>query len=349
MKRLLLVSDTWSPDVNGVVRTMKEMVRHARRRGLEVRILHPGHFQTVPCPTDGSIRLSTFPTRRLADTAERFRPHAIHIATEGPLGVAMRRYCMQRSMPFTTSYCTQFPKYLEERLCIPEEITWKGAHWFHRAATRVFVSTTALEEELQDRGILGTVLVPRGVDRNHFHPDAARDTSLLPPELLGLPRPWFLTVGRVSPEKNVEGFLRLSLPGSKIVVGDGLDLARLKRNFPRASFLGTQTGETLAALYASADVFVFPSRTDTFGLVMLEALASGTPVAATPSQAPKAVLRGCHGARLDEDLGRACLLAQHLPQQACLEHARKFSWEEVGERFLAGLAWTGSPLPRAIA
>jgi len=338
MKRLLLVTDAWKPQVNGVARTMEEMRRYALSQGVRVRVVHPGRFHTIPCPTEASLRLSTFPFRRLQTYFDRFQPDAVHLATEGPLGLAARRLCLHRRQPFTTSFCTHFPEYLHQRVGIPSDWTWRGVHWFHRPATTVFAATPQLQQELEHRSFGKVALVSRGVDTEQFHPQAAQDLAManLP---TNLPRPWFLSVGRIAQEKNLEAFLALNLPGSKLVVGDGPALPHLQQRYPHAHYLGTRSGAALAALYAAADVFVFPSLTDTFGLVMLEALASGTPVAAFPHQAPQAVLSGGRCAQMNVDLGKACLHALHMQPSACLRHAKKFTWERVGELFLKNLDW----------
>lgn len=338
MNRLLLVTDAWSPQVNGVARTMQEMRRHAIQQGIHVRVLHPGRFHTFPCPTEASLRLSSFPYRRMLAHFERFRPDAVHLATEGPLGLSARRICLQKEKGFTTSFCTHFPEYLRERVGIPATWTWKGVHWFHRQASRVFAATKPLQRELERQNFPNVALVPRGVDTSQFHPEAARNIQQagLPGSL---PRPWFLSVGRVAQEKNLEAFLALDLPGSKLIVGDGPERHRLQGKYPQAHFLGPRHGNALAALYAASDVFAFPSLTDTFGLVMLEALASGTPVAAFPHQAPKAVLEGGNCAQMNVDLRKACLHALHMQAENCLAHAQTMTWERVGEMFLRNLDW----------
>lgn len=344
MKRLLLVSDAWFPQVSGVSRTMQELARHARARGVHVRVVHPGRFLTVPCPTEATLRLSAFPYPKMAAILDRFQPHAVHLATEGPLGLAARQACQRRGMPFTASYCTDFPAYLNRRLRIPTEWTYASVRWFHKAAARTFVATPRVRRELMAQGFERLELVPRGVDREAFFPGGP-----VPAELAGLPRPWFLNVGRVAAEKNLEAFLALDLPGTKLVVGDGPERERLAARHPQAVFLGTRRGEELRRTYAAADVFVFPSVTDTFGLVMLEALACGTPVATFRSDAPLEVIGDDPAGVLREDLREACLGALEVDEATCLRHAARFDWPAVGDRFLDLLAWTAHDDPRAIA
>lgn len=329
--RILLVTDAWLPQVNGVVRTLSTLVEHAEALGHQVLVVHPGGFRTVPCPTYPSIRLSAFPGPGLAAMLDCFDPDAVHVATEGPLGAAARQLCLRRGIPFTTAFCTRFPEYLYSRLRLPTRLGYLGVRWFHRAAERTMVATRSLREELAGHGIARTALVPRGVDTRLFRPrgKAALDH---------LPRPVFLTVGRVAVEKNLEAFLDLELPGSKVVVGDGPARAALERKYPDARFLGARHGEELAGLYSAADCFVFPSRTDTFGLVMLESLACGVPVAAFPVPGPLDVLGDAAAGVLDEDLRAAALRALEIPAAACVEHARGFRWEQVTRAFLAALA-----------
>jgi glycosyltransferase involved in cell wall biosynthesis len=254
------------------------------------------------------------------------RPDSIHIATEGPIGLSVRRYCRQRKLPFTTSFHTRFPEYISARLPIPESWIWAALRWFHGASRAVMAATPALATELRMRGFRNVVLWPRGVDTMQFHPRAGAD--------LGLPHPVFLCVGRVAVEKNLEAFLGLDLPGTKVVVGDGPALTALARKYPRAVFLGAQQGEQLAETYAAADVFVFPSKTDTFGLVLLEALASGLPVAAFPVTGPRDVIGAAPVGALNDDLRLACLSALAISPQACLAFAAGHTWEASARAFV---------------
>lgn len=328
--KILVATDAWHPQVNGVVRTLGHVAREARALGAELEFLAPSEFWTLPMPSYPEIRLALPAPGDVERRLDRVRPEAIHIATEGPLGHAMRRLCMRRGLPFTTSLHTRFPEYLAERLPVPErwtcEVTWNWLRRFHSAGAAVLAATPTLGSELAGRGFRNVKLWPRGVDAELFRPRRSG--------ALNLPRPVFLTVGRVAVEKNLEAFLKLDLPGSKVVVGDGPARASLSRQFPEAAFLGAREGEALAALYAAADVFVFPSRTDTFGLVLLEALASGVPVAAFPATAPRDVIGEAPVGVLDEDLRRACLEAMELSRYDCRDFALTMTWEKSARIFI---------------
>ena len=332
--KILVVTDAWHPQVNGVVRTLGHMAREARALGTEIEFLAPGEFFTLPMPSYPEIRLALPPPGAVERRLDSVKPDAIHIATEGPLGHAMRRVCIKRSLPFTTSLHTRFPDYLADRLPLParwtQNLTWAWLRRFHAPGAAVLAATPTLAKELECRGFKNVKLWPRGVDAQLFRP---REASAL-----DLPRPIFLTVGRLAVEKNVEAFLALDLPGSKLVVGDGPARASLARAFPDAVFVGAKQGEALAELYASADVFVFPSRTDTFGLVLLEALASGVPVAAYPAAAPCDVIGSAPVGVLDEDLQRACLEALECSRDECREFALGMTWEESARIFLDHVA-----------
>lgn len=332
--KILVVTDAWHPQVNGVVRTLGHMAREARELGTEIEFLTPGEFVTLPLPSYPEIRLALPPPGAVARRLERLKPDAIHIATEGPLGHAMRRLCIRRGLPFTTSLHTRFPDYLADRLPLParwtRELTWAWLRRFHAPGAAVLAATPTLVNELESRGFKNVKLWPRGVDAQLFHP---RDD--VPIEL---PRPLFLTVGRLAVEKNVEAFLSLDLPGSKLVVGDGPARAQLERDYPHAVFVGAKQGEALAGYYAAADVFVFPSRTDTFGLVLLEALASGVPVAAYPAAAPRDVIGSAPVGVLDENLRRACLEALKCSRKECRAYALKMTWQASACIFLDHVA-----------
>jgi len=332
--KILVVTDAWHPQVNGVVRTLSHVAREAYGLGSEIEFLAPSEFRTLPMPSYPEIRLALPPPRAVARRLDEFRPDAIHIATEGPLGHAMRRLCIKRGLPFTTSFHTRFPDYLAERLPLPErwtrEATWGWLRWFHVPGAAVLAATPTLAEELISRGFKNVKIWPRGVDAQLFRPRART--------ALDLPRPIFLTVGRLAVEKNVEAFLELDLPGTKLVVGDGPARSSLARQYPQAAFLGARQGEALAELYSAADVFVFPSRTDTFGLVLLEALASGVPVAAFPAAAPRDVIGSAPVGVLDEDLQRACLEALECSREECRAFALKMTWEESARIFLDHVA-----------
>jgi 1,2-diacylglycerol 3-alpha-glucosyltransferase/glucuronosyltransferase len=339
--KILVVTDAWHPQVNGVVRTLGHVAREARALGVEIEFLAPGEFWTLPMPSYPEIRLALPGPGDVERKLDRLRPDAIHIATEGPLGHAVRRVCIRRGLPFTTSLHTRFPDYLAERLPVPErwtcDVTWGFLRRFHKAGAAVLAATPTLGAELTSRGFKNVKLWPRGVDADLFKPRAV---------MLDLPRPIFLTVGRVAVEKNLEAFLKLDLPGTKLVVGEGPARAHLAKAYPDAVFLGPRHGEALAEIYAAADVFVFPSRTDTFGLVLLEALASGVPVAGFPAAAPRDVIGEAPVGVLDEDLRRACLEALECSPADCRDFALRMTWQESARIFLQHVsegarAWRG--------
>ncbi|NCP19496.1 MAG: glycosyltransferase family 1 protein [Erythrobacter sp.] len=330
-KSIAIVSDAWHPQMNGVVRTLTTTCELLRASGHRVDVISPDQYPSVPCPTYPEIRLAlTLPGtvgRRLSD----LQPDAVHIATEGPLGLSARRYCMAKSVPFTTAYHTQFPDYVSRRTYLPPETFWPYIRWFHRPAQRVMVATESIREELREQGLTRLHHWGRGVDLSLFRPDAG-DCS----DYEGLARPIQLYVGRVAVEKNIEAFLKTDQPGTKVVVGDGPALSDLKARYPDAVFLGKRGGDDLARCYAGADVFVFPSKTDTFGLVMIEALACGTPVAAYPVPGPRDILTPEAGA-MREDLNQAIAAALTLDREACAAFGRQFSWQAATVQFLAGL------------
>jgi glycosyltransferase involved in cell wall biosynthesis len=324
--RILVATDAWHPQVNGVVRTLTMMAEAASAFGVEVSFLTPLSFRTVAMPSYPDLRLALPGATKIAALIEQARPDSIHIATEGPIGLSVRRYCRRHKLPFTSSLHTRFPEYISARLPIPESWIWAALRWFHGASQAVMAATPALATELRMRGFRNVVLWPRGVDTTQFHPRAGAD--------LGLPRPVFLCVGRVAVEKNLGAFLDLDLPGTKVIVGDGPALPALARKYPQAVFVGAQQGEQLAKTYAAADVFVFPSKTDTFGLVLLEALASGLPVAAFPVTGPRDVIGAAPVGALNDDLRLACLSALAISPQACLAFAAGHSWEASARAFV---------------
>lgn len=336
-KRIALVSDAWRPQVNGVVRTLSSTCEALRQRGHVIDIVSPDQFRSVPCPTYGEIRLAIAAPGAVARRIGDFAPDAVHIATEGPLGLAARRHCLRRGISFTTAYHTQFPDYLATRTGLSPDVFWRYIRWFHRPSQRIMVSTQSIRAQLRAHGLVRLHHWSRGVDLDCFTPDAPP-----PPLFADLPRPIQLYVGRVAVEKNVEAFLENDYPGSRVVVGDGPALEELRSRFPGAHFLGRRSGRALAGCYAGADVFVFPSRTDTFGLVMIEALACGTPVAAFPVPGPADIVTGSVGA-LAEDLDRAIAAALFCDRGACVEHGRGFNWDAATDQFLAGLALVGAP------
>ena len=342
LRRILIVSDAWHPQLNGVVRTLAMLAAELRALGREVEVIGPDRFCTLACPTYPEIRLALLPARRLARLIELFAPDALHIATEGPLGQAARRWALARGVGFTSSFHTRFPEYLALRLAVPLALTYRWMRRFHGVAAATLVATASLQAELARRGFRNLAPWSRGVDLALFR-DAASFAPADDP-WAGLARPVFLSVGRVSVEKNLPAFLSLDLPGTKVVVGDGPALPALRRRFPDVLFTGARHGTELARAYAAADVFVFPSRTDTFGLVLLESLACGTPVAAFPVTGPRDVLVPQAGV-LDEDLRVAALRALPLDRSACRAHAERFSWRSCAERLLETLV----PISRADA
>jgi glycosyltransferase involved in cell wall biosynthesis len=324
--KVLVATDAWHPQVNGVVRTLGSLARAARGLGVAIEFLSPDGFPTFQLPTYPGLRLALPSRRGIARRIETAEPDAIHIATEGPIGFAVRAYCRRNGRPFTTSYTTRFPEYISARSPVPASWVYAVLRWFHAGATVTMVATPSLMSELLQRGFAHLGMWTRGVDVELFHPDRAIE--------LPFPRPIFMTVGRVAVETNLDAFLSLDLPGSKVVIGAGPEEARLKRDFPDAKFLGPLENGTLAAHLAAADVFVFPSRTDTFGIVQLEALASGVPIAAFPVTGPKDVVGNNPIGVLDEDLGRACIEALTLPREACRQFALACSWENSARQFL---------------
>jgi glycosyltransferase involved in cell wall biosynthesis len=327
--RILVATDAWHPQVNGVVRTLTNMAEAARAFGVEISFLTPQSFRTFAMPSYPDLRLALPYQAKIARLIAEAGPDSIHIATEGPIGLLVRRYCRKNQLPFTTSFHTRFPEYISARLPIPEAWIWTALRAFHGPSQAVMAATPALAGELRARGFRNVVLWPRGVDASQFHPRAAD---------LGLPRPVFLCVGRVAVEKNLEAFLELDLPGTKVIVGDGPARAALTRKYPQAVFLGARQSEELGQAYAAADVFVFPSKTDTFGLVLLEALASGLPVAAFPVTGPRDVIGNEPVGALNEDLRLACLAAVTISPQACLGFAARHTWEASARAFVENIA-----------
>ena len=299
-------------------------------------LVTPDRFRSIPCPSYPEIRLAIKPGRKVAQLIAEAQPCAVHIATEGPLGWAARRYCLKQNVPFTTAYHTRFPEYIKARWRVPLPVSYAVMRRFHKQSQRIMVATQNIEDELAKRGFHNIARWSRGVDTNLYRP---RPEAKLPDGPFGAaPRPIHLYVGRVAVEKNVEAFLSLDLPGSKAVVGDGPQVDELKRRFPNVIFTGVKTGEDLANHYAAADIFVFPSRTDTFGLVLLEALASGLPVAAYPVPGPLDVIGTTGPGVLDEDLGKAALQAISIPADLCRAHALRFSWQASTQQFVDNLA-----------
>ena len=328
-ERVLIVSDAWVPQVNGVVRTLSMTSAELRRMGHTVDVIGPDRFRTLPCPTYPEIRLSLLPGRRLARMIESYMPCCLHIATEGPLGIAARRWARRRGHHFTTAFHTRFPDYLKARTGIPTALSYAWLRRFHAPSAGMMVATPSLRSELAGRGFHNLRAWSRGVDLEAFKPE--------PREAWDLPRPIFLYVGRVAVEKNIKAFLDLDLPGSKVVVGGGPQLAALRREYPGITFTGPRHGPELARAYAGGDVFVFPSRTDTFGLVLIEALACGTPVAAYPVTGPIDIITDPRVGAVNEDLRLAALAALNADRAACRAHAERFSWRSSAEAFLGNL------------
>jgi glycosyltransferase involved in cell wall biosynthesis len=332
--KVLIVTDAWSPQVNGVVRTLEILGQDLADLGHEVRYVTPEKRLTFPLPTYNEIRLSLFTQWSLEQEIAEFAPDAIHIATEGTLGMATRSICLKYAIPFTTSFHTRFPEYIHARFpMVKADRVYRLLRWFHAPATAMMVATPSLRTELEARGFKNLRLWSRGVDTARFRP--------IPGAEFPFPRPVWLYVGRIAVEKNIEAFLALDLPGTKVVIGEGPARGGLEKRYPKVKFLGPKTGEDLAHAYAASDVFVFPSLTDTFGLVVLEALSCGTPVAAFPVQGPRDVVGDAPVAAMDEDLGTACRRALAIPRAAAREFALAHSWRSCTEQFLANLAVEG--------
>jgi len=325
----MIVTDAWTPQTNGVVRTLSQTIAWLGRFGHEVRTLTPSDFRSIACPTYPEIRLSLFPFKGVERSILEFAPQALHIATEGPLGLSARRFCVRWGLRFTTSYHTQFPQYLRARFPIPVETSYRILRRFHGAATRCMVSTSSLRDELSAHGFKNLASWQRGVDTEIFKPGRK--------DFLDLPRPIAAYVGRVAVEKNIGAFLGMPWPGSKIVIGDGPERARLEEQFPDATFAGYRFGEDLANTLAAADIMVFPSRTDTFGLVNLESMACGVPVAAYPVTGPIDIIEDGVTGALDEDLAKAAWRALKVDPKACRERALRSGWDVSTRQFESNL------------
>jgi glycosyltransferase involved in cell wall biosynthesis len=323
--RILIATDAWRPQVNGVVSTLEGMTQVAGEFGAKFEFLTPQGMWTAPLPTYPEIRLAIPSAGRIGRRIEEVAPDHIHIATEGPIGWLTRRYCLKSKRIFTTSYHTRFPEYVSARIGVPEWLTYAWLRSFHAPSATVMAPTATIVADLVRRGFPRVRLWTRGVNHALYRPRPKRS--------LDLPRPVFLSVGRVAVEKNLEALLDLDLPGSTVIVGDGPARRRLERRYPHAHFLGAKNGEALADVYASADVFVFPSRTDTFGIVLIEAMASGLPIAAFPAPGPIDVVGPSAGV-LDEDLGAACLKALTIPRESARAYSLRFTWKESARQFL---------------
>jgi glycosyltransferase involved in cell wall biosynthesis len=339
--RITIVTDAWEPQVNGVVRTLQAVRDVLEKHGHKVDIISPDLFYSLPMPTYPEIRLALARVSSVGAMLEQQRPDAIHLATEGPLCVAARRWCLRHEFPFTTAYHTQFPDYVSARSGVPAKWIWRYIKWFHAPSYRILAATPSIRQSLIDHGLAQVGHWGRGVDLKLYRPGLAPH-----PAMAGLEGPIQLYVGRVAVEKNLEAFLRTTHPGTKVVVGDGPARAALEAKYPDVRFLGSMFGEDLASAYAAADVFVFPSRTDTFGLVMIEALACGVPVAAYPVTGPVDVLTPESGA-MDEDLTRAIGAALTRDRNACAAYGRSFTWENSARQFINALIPIGEDLEAA--
>lgn len=336
--RVLIATDAWHPQVNGVVRSLSALAKSAVSLGCEIEFLTPEGFGSLPMPTYPNLRVALPRRAEIARRVEAAAPHVIHIATEGPIGFMARAYCQRRGLPFTSSYSTCFPEYIAARVPIPESWTYAALRRFHAPAKVTMTSTPSLMAMLRSRGFQHLGMWTRGVDTELFRPERATT--------LDLPRPIFITVGRVAVEKNLPAFLALDLPGSKVVVGEGPQFAELQQRFPTANFLGLREGTELAGLIAASDVFVFPSKTDTFGIVQLEALACGVPIAAYPVTGPLDVIGRHPVGILNDDLRAACLAALDLPRQACRAFALGHSWETSARQFIGHIEQVLKSSPR---
>lgn len=328
--RIAIATDAWLPQVNGVVTTLGKTRDALSAAGHDVMMITPQGRKTIPCPTYPEIRLVLFGGRRIARELEAFKPDCVHIATEGSIGLAVRRYCVRRDLPFTTAYHTQFPEYVRARAPIPVSWMVRLLRWFHGPATRTLIPTGSIRRLLQDRGFDNVVIWSRGVDTTVFNDSSPIDYDL--------PGPVWVYLGRVAVEKNIEAFLDLELPGSKVIIGNGPDFERLVANYPDCHFVGYKFGTELAAHLAGADVFVFPSRTDTFGIVLLEAMACGLPVAAYPVTGPLDVVDNRVTGILDDDLAVACQRALRLNREDCKAYAASRSWQRCTAEFVSHLA-----------
>lgn len=328
--KIAIATDAWPPQISGVVTTLRRTIKELERLGHEVQSIHPDCFPvTFPCPTYPQIRLALTYITGFGRHLKGFAPDCVHIVTEGPIGLACRQFCRKEDLKFTTSFTTRFDEYVELRFGVPSRFIFRMLRWFHSAASNVMISSQPLKKELDKKGFANTVLWPRGVDTDLFN---LRDKSFIT-DL----RPIFLYVGRVAVEKNIESFLSLDLPGTKYVVGDGPSFGKLKAVYPEVRFVGAKHGEELARYYAASDVFIFPSLTDTFGIVMLEAMACGLPVAGYPVRGPIDIVQNGVTGFLDQDLRTAALKALEIDPQACRRFARQYSWQKSARCFVENL------------
>lgn len=336
MSRIAIVTDAWHPQINGVVTTLTQTIRQLEKAGHQIQAITPQLFTSIPCPTYPEIRLALPRFGQVSKKLLDFAPNAVHIATEGPLGWLARRVCRRYDFPFTTSYHTRFPEYVRIRLPIPLALSYGVVRGFHDAAVRTMVATPALADELKSRGFSHLAPWSRGVDTELFTPGPRRARNPKAPVMV--------YVGRVAVEKNIEAFLTLDLPGTKVIVGDGPARKELEQAFPAANFVGYRTGAELAEIIGASDVMVFPSLTDTFGVVMLEAMACGVPVAAFPVTGPINVVRNGINGWLDNDLATAVRKALTVSPESCRQTALLHSWQSCSRQFVANLAMMSRPL-----
>jgi len=328
--KIAIATDAWPPQISGVVTTLKRTIKELEQLGHEVRPIHPHCFSvTFPCPTYPQIRLALAYGTGFGRHLNGFVPDCVHIVTEGPVGLACRQFCRKEGLKFTTSFTTRFDEYVQLRFGVPGRFTFRMLRWFHSPASNVMIASQPFRKELEEKGFSNTVLWPRGVDTDLFN---LGDKSFITD-----PRPIFLYVGRVAVEKNIESFLSLDLPGTKYVVGDGPSFKKLKACYPNVRFVGARHGKELARYYAASDVFVFPSLTDTFGIVMLEAMACGLPVAGYPVRGPIDLVKNGITGFLDRELRIATLKALEIDPQACRRFARQYSWRKSARRFVENL------------
>ena len=330
--KIIIVTDAWKPQMNGVVRTLEMTIKSLRKSGHIIEVISPSDgYWTIPLPTYPDIKLAPFAKSDMKKRILAFQPDAIHIATEGPLGLSARSLCIKWGKPFTTSYHTKFPEYIKARFpFIPISLSYKFIRSFHNSGGCTMVTTDSMVNFLQEKKFNNLSAWARGVDISQFHPDK----RFKPKDVYeGIKRPIFVNIGRVAVEKNIEAFLKIDLPGSKVVVGDGPQLNYLKEKYPEAHFLGAKFGDELSRHFADADVFVFPSKTDTFGLVIIESMATGTPVAAYPVTGPVDIIPDSKAGSINEDLRVACISCLELDRNDAVTHAEKFSWDAVSEVF----------------
>jgi glycosyltransferase involved in cell wall biosynthesis len=327
--KIALISDAWMPQINGVVTTLTNTIKALERLGHDVKLFTPDLFKNYPCPGYPDVRLAFLCGPTLRPLIKAFKPDALHLVTEGPVGYAARRYCQAFGYRYTSSYLSQYPDYLNLRIGFPKLISAAYLRWFHSDSANIMVTTPTLEQELRGKGYQNLVRWSRGVDTDLFKP--------WPKDFINDPRPIFLYTGRVAIEKNIEAFLKLDLPGTKYIVGDGPHKEILAIKYPDARFVGYQQGENLARFMAAADVFVFPSLTDTFGVVLLEALACGVPVAAFPVQGPIDVITDSRVGILSDDLHHAAMTALSLNPTDCQRYAMQYTWETCSQQFVENL------------